>query len=649
MKKFYFKPILFVCFLLANNLYAQISFTNPSSANFPVMQFSARAIVADFDEDRDADILYQTGGNGTAYQYARSNGSGNFSILSQASSPFAGLTIPDNTGTNYYIGDFDGDGDIDLWFGGTGSTGTFFKNNGASFALVSSSTFPSLAFPGRAIVGDFDRDRDVDILYQTGGDGSAYEYRRNNGDATFTLVPYASSPFGGLTLPDNTGTNHYLSDYDRDGDVDLWFAAAGSTGSYFVNNGGVFASANSGTFPVLAFAGRAIVGDFDSDSDGDILYQTGANGSAYEYRLNTGNASFTLVPIASSPFAGITIPDNTGTNHHLADYDADVDLDIWFGGSSASGTYLLQNAQPPIVVSSTPADNANNVALNQRIILNFNESVTAGAGNIYVRRMSDNLTVETIPANGPLVTGSGTSTININRAVLLAPNTSYYLNFDLTAFRDADNSSFGQYDHITHAVGPITDTGYLNFTTNATVLAVLLSSYTVTKVDNAVDVQWQTASEINSDYFVVEHSTDGINFTPLNTISSRSGAQGNNYLYKHLAPASGINYYRLVQYDKDGSSEVFATKSVRFDKVRVNLVVTPNPVSRDVKAAFEAGKFNAIQLLDNAGRVLQQQNIRPNETLIMMSVSKYAAGTYYLKMLGKDGTVTIRQFIKANR
>lgn len=37
--------------------------------------------------------VYQTGGAGTAIQYARSNGHGTFTDLAQSSSPFSGITI----------------------------------------------------------------------------------------------------------------------------------------------------------------------------------------------------------------------------------------------------------------------------------------------------------------------------------------------------------------------------------------------------------------------------------------------------------------------------------------------------------------------------------------------------------------------------
>jgi len=109
----------FVCTIAVAQTYSTLS-----SASFPAPLASFRVTVADFDNDSDADILYQTGVNGSAFQFARSNGNGTFTIQTQAASPFAGLALPDHNGYNYHVADFDKDGDQDLWAGVNAATGS---------------------------------------------------------------------------------------------------------------------------------------------------------------------------------------------------------------------------------------------------------------------------------------------------------------------------------------------------------------------------------------------------------------------------------------------------------------------------------------------------------------------------------------------
>ena len=56
-----------------------VTFTETSTATFPQPAAGGRMTMIDADGDGDMDILYQIGANGTAYQYARSNGDGTYS------------------------------------------------------------------------------------------------------------------------------------------------------------------------------------------------------------------------------------------------------------------------------------------------------------------------------------------------------------------------------------------------------------------------------------------------------------------------------------------------------------------------------------------------------------------------------------------
>lgn len=217
------------------------TFSNPSSATFPNPSLNARNVIADFDKDGDADILFQTGGDGSSFSYAKSNGNGTFTTVVQSASPFAGLILPNVTGYGVYrTADFDGDGDIDIWIPANGgvSTGTYFRNDGSTFSSQSSSTFPTPSFSVRTVEGDFDFDGDADILYQTVGAGSAFSYAKSNGNGTFTIVAQSASPFASLTLPDIGFYGAYrTADFDGDLDTDIWIPVNSATGTYFMQDG----------------------------------------------------------------------------------------------------------------------------------------------------------------------------------------------------------------------------------------------------------------------------------------------------------------------------------------------------------------------------------------------------------------------------
>ena len=97
----------------------------------------------------------------------------------------------------------------------------------------------------------------------------------------------------------------------------------------------------------------------------------------------------------------------------------------------------------------------------------------------------------------------------------------------------------------------------------ATLLPVELISFNG-KEENGVNVlKWSTASELNSDFFEVEWSRDAIDW---NTIGKMQAAGSSNFLldyqFVHENFMSGINYYRLVQYDFNGDFETFNIISI---------------------------------------------------------------------------------------
>ena len=68
-----------------------------------------------------------------------------------------------------------------------------------------------------------------------------------------------------------------------------------------------------------------------------------------------------------------------------------------------------------------------------------------------------------------------------------------------------------------------------------------------------VDVTWITASEINNDFFTIEKSTDGADFTPIAVVDGAGNSSSAlNYFYPDYNPVHGVSYYRLKQTDFDG-------------------------------------------------------------------------------------------------
>ncbi len=70
---------------------------------------------------------------------------------------------------------------------------------------------------------------------------------------------------------------------------------------------------------------------------------------------------------------------------------------------------------------------------------------------------------------------------------------------------------------------------------------------------SAIVLEWETATEINNNFFTIEHSTDGKNFSILGKIPGGNySLSPKHYTFTDYSPSPGTNYYKLLQTDYDG-------------------------------------------------------------------------------------------------
>ena len=90
---------------------------------------------------------------------------------------------------------------------------------------------------------------------------------------------------------------------------------------------------------------------------------------------------------------------------------------------------------------------------------------------------------------------------------------------------------------------------------DCTQLGVELLSIDAKTVDPGVQVEWTTSSEHESSHFLVERSSDGIAFSSLgHVLAMGQSVVPVDYRFLDRAPELGMNYYRLVQVDLDGTA-----------------------------------------------------------------------------------------------
>lgn len=175
-------------------------------------------------------------------------------------------------------------------------------------------------------------------------------------------------------------------------------------------------------------------------------------------------------------------------------------------------------------------------------------------------------------------------------------------------------------------------------------LPIKLSEFTVQKIGNSAKISWSTEEEINSSYFNIERSIDGINWNTIATVNAaNNSSQRIDYSIADNAPVKGINYYRLKSVDRDTKYTYSPVKTALF-KSAYTIEVAPNPAKNIVhvyiaKTGTQAAK---VQLLNVNGTVIY--NTTSSQSHIQIDVSGISKGLYFVKVMEAD-TVTVLRVV----
>ncbi len=122
---------------------------------------------------------------------------------------------------------------------------------------------------------------------------------------------------------------------------------------------------------------------------------------------------------------------------------------------------------------------------------------------------------------------------------------------------------------------------------DCTVLPVeLLSFYAEAMVDGN-RLHWKTESEMNNDYFTVEHSKDAQNWRVIGNVNGAGTTDDmQKYALDHDNVDGGVNYYKLYQTDMDGSVSNVKIISINNDKVAKALINTINLLGQEVDSSY---------------------------------------------------------------
>lgn len=177
---------------------------------------------------------------------------------------------------------------------------------------------------------------------------------------------------------------------------------------------------------------------------------------------------------------------------------------------------------------------------------------------------------------------------------------------------------------------------------NCSVLPVEFLSFTGERIENYHKLKWETATENNNDYFIVERSVNGSLFESIGQVDGAGNStQLNSYTFNDTDPAEGWNYYRLRQTDFNGESTISTVIALNFHSgIEAVKNIRPVPANDDVSFEFISNDEAVLryQLTDCTGRIVydQQAEMIQGTNTVKMDLQEFEAGIYFLRVMNAE-------------
>ena len=181
-----------------------------------------------------------------------------------------------------------------------------------------------------------------------------------------------------------------------------------------------------------------------------------------------------------------------------------------------------------------------------------------------------------------------------------------------------------------------------SFTTHFNLVTpVKIQSFDAFISNGNVKISWATATELNTDHFEIERSSNGKDFASIGKVSaSGNSSSAKNYSYfDNASKLNGTIYYRLKTVDKSGASSYSSVVSKEITlsaKYITKLYPNPIRVGQDIKLTYSSEKAtNATFVLTNTfGKRVSVNNLSVSEgsNNLSLPVSRLSAGIYHLSV-----------------
>lgn len=575
------------------------------------------------------------------------------------------------TATLYIDGAADGTGSLGTTFGKTDSTRFGFLGNGSEAFTENGTQGPDFFFLGEMdevrIWSSARSQANIDLYKDSclvGNEANLEVYYRMSEGSGSSLNDFSGNSQGIVAGPSwSTEGKAFIcspcSESDRIPIVAKIYSSISSTSNNSScpgESGSVLSLSSSGGSGKYDYKELNGIFSYGGSYSADTVLKTVPNGGSYSVEVkDENNCLDTITGISTTPTPNIsTIASGSASQSCLI-----PNTSGWFYLTNASNQALLAidgqgsnlgNVSATVYVDGNASIINNDAYMGRHFVITPEYQPTAGAKvrlyfkdaeytNLVSKAASTDSTDDNITSindlgitkyNGPTEDGvfndsDATSVIYIAQSSNGTQFGQKYIEFTTPGFSEVWIHASGEGDP----------------------LPVEMLSFNVTLIDDNTILNWSTASEINSAYFIIERSVDGIHFEVIGKVAaSGNSTTVKNYSFTDPFPKEGVNYYRLKQQDYDYSFNYTDIIKIKINsKTNQSINIYPNPTNGNFFVSAQVNgtnEFIDVSLSDITGRSFiyrQQQSDSDGNVNFKINHAGFLAKGQYLLKLSYSGQV----------
>jgi hypothetical protein len=154
-----------------------------------------------------------------------------------------------------------------------------------------------------------------------------------------------------------------------------------------------------------------------------------------------------------------------------------------------------------------------------------------------------------------------------------------------------------------------------------------------TSANNRPLLRWATSSETNASHFEVQRSRDARTFTTVGTVNASGDSKSvKEYRFEDESIPAGTYYYRLMQLDLDGLSEISRMAVLNISGTE-SMKIFPNPAT-DLIVLQADHPLNLVEISDLTGKKIYSE--RHSENQAEIKIDHWTTGLYFVQVNGRS-------------